>query len=118
MREFFERSAPLWVGGKLIGKVGAAFASAGAGSRGGTELALISMLANLAEHGMLLVSMPNRLEGFSQGGCHWGVTAWTNPRKGTPGPSEGHLEAARAHGRHVAECTARWLSGRREDLPE
>ena len=68
-------------------------------------------LANLAEHGMLLVAMPNRLEGFRQGGSHWGPVAWTNPRKGVVGPTEEHLAAARAHGRHVAECTARWLAG-------
>ena len=111
MRAFFERGAPLWLQGVLIGKVGAAFVSAGSGARGGAELALLSLLANLAEHGMLLVSMPNRLDGFRAAGCHWGPVAWTNPRKGVAGPTSEHLEAARAHGRHVAECTRRWLAG-------
>jgi len=111
MRAFFERAAPLWLEGRLIGKVGAAFVSAGLGGRGGAELALLSLLANLAEHGMLLVAMPNRLEAFRQGGSHWGPVAWTNPRKGVAGPTEEHLAAARAHGRFVAECTARWLAG-------
>jgi hypothetical protein len=37
--------------------------------------------------------------------------AWTNPRRGVAGPTEEHLAAARAHGRFVAECTARWLAG-------
>jgi NAD(P)H dehydrogenase (quinone) len=69
------------------------------------------MLANLAEHGMLLVSMPNRLPGFADAGCHWGPVAWTNPRQGVAGPTERHLSAARAHGRHVAECTGRWIAG-------
>jgi len=111
MRVFFERMAPLWLSGALVGKLGAAFVSAGAGARGGGELALLSLLANLAEHGMLLVSMPNRLEGFGGGGCHWGPVAWTNPRQGRAGPIEAHLVAARAHGRHVAQCAARWLAG-------
>jgi NAD(P)H dehydrogenase (quinone) len=111
MRSFFERMAPLWLSGRLVGKLGAAFVSAGAGARGGGELALLSLLANLAEHGMLLVSMPNRLDGFGAGGCHWGPVAWTNPRGGRTGPTEEHLVAARAHGRHVAECAARWLAG-------
>jgi NAD(P)H dehydrogenase (quinone) len=107
MRAFFERAAPLWLEGRLTGKLGAAFVSAGLGGRGGAELALLALLANLAEHGMLLVSMPNRLEGFREGGSHWGPVAWTSPRKGAAGPTEGHLAAARAHGRHVAECAAR-----------
>jgi NAD(P)H dehydrogenase (quinone) len=113
MRAFLERMAPQWLQGAFAGKLGAAFVSAGAGERGGAELAIVSLHANLAEHGMLLVSMPNRLEAFGAGGSHWGPVAWTNPRRGEVGPTEGHLAAARAHGRHVAECTARWLAGRR-----
>jgi NAD(P)H dehydrogenase (quinone) len=109
MRAFFERLAPAWLGGRLVGKLGAAFVTAGAGGRGGAELALISLLANLAEHGMLLVPMHNRLEGFGAAGCHWGPVAWTNPRARVPGPTDEHLVAARAHGRWVAECAARWL---------
>lgn len=111
MRVFFERLAPLWLTGGLIGKVGAAFASAGNGGRGGGELTLISLLANLAEHGMLLVPMHNRLPQYLEAGCHWGPLAWTNPRAGAAGPTAAHLEAAHAHGEHVARCAARWLRG-------
>lgn len=112
MRGFFERGAPLWLQGSLVGKLGAAFVSSGMGARGGAELALLSLLANLAEHGMLLVPMHNRLEGFARGGSHWGPVAWTTPRDGVAGPTEDHLAASRAHGRYVAECLARWLAGR------
>lgn len=111
MSAFLERTAPLWLQGRLVGKLGAAFASAGNGSRGGAELVLVTLLAALAEHGCLLVPMPNRLEGFAAGGSHWGPVAWTNPRGGEAGPTARHLTAARAHGRFVAECTARWLAG-------
>ena len=111
MRAFFERVAPLWLQGQLIGKVGAAFVSAGSGARGGAELALISLWANLAEHGMLLVPMHNRLEGFEAGGCHWGPVAWTNPRAGEAGPTATHVAACRAHGKWVAECVARLSAG-------
>lgn len=111
MRAFFERTAPLWLEGRLIGKVGAAFASAGEGDRGGGELALLALLAFLAENGLLLVPMHNRLEGFRRAGCHWGPLARTNPSSGVPGPTDEQLVAARSHGRHVAECAARWLRG-------
>jgi NAD(P)H dehydrogenase (quinone) len=111
MRAFFERSAPLWMKGALIGRLGAAFATSGAGARGGGELALLSLLAFLAENGMLLVPTHNRQPGYSAAGCHWGPIAWTNPRQGVAGPSEAHLTLARAHGRHVAECAARWRTG-------
>lgn len=115
MRVFFERLAPLWMQGRLVGKVGAAFASAGAGARGGGELTLISLWANLAEHGLLMVPMHNRLPGYAAAGCHWGPIAWTNPRGGEAGPTDRHLEAARAHGRFVAECAARWRRGAPQD---
>jgi len=111
MRAFLERTAPLWMQGALQGKLGAAFVSAGAGGRGGGELALVSLHAALAEHGMLMVPMHNRLEGFAGGGSHWGPLAWTNPREGQAGPTETQLAAARAHGGHVARCVARWGRG-------
>jgi NAD(P)H dehydrogenase (quinone) len=111
MRVFFERIAPLWMQGKLVGRIGAAFASAGNGGRGGGELALISLWAHLAEHGLLTVPMHNRLAGYREAGCHWGPLAWTNPRDGVAGPTDGHLEAARSHGEHVVATAARWLAG-------
>jgi len=111
MRGFLERIAPLWLQGTLVGKVGAAFASAGEGGRGGGELALISLVANLAEHGMLIVPMHNRMKGFRAAGCHWGPLAATNPVGGAPGPNDAQLEAARSHGGFVAECAARWAAG-------
>jgi NAD(P)H dehydrogenase (quinone) len=111
MVALFERVAPLWLAGRLRGKVGAAFVSAGDGERGGGELALLALLAWLAENGILLVPMHNRAQGFRDAGCHWGPLARTNPKGGEPGPTDAQLEACRAHGRHVAECARRWLAG-------
>ncbi len=111
MRVFFERIAPLWMQGGLVGRIGAAFATGGAGGRGGAELTLISLWALLAEHGLVCVPMHNRLAGYSEAGCHWGPIAWTNPRAGEVGPTDAHLEAAFSHGFHVAGCTQRWRAG-------
>ena len=55
--------------------------------------------------------MHNRLPGYREAGCHWGPLAWTNPRNGEAGPTDGHLEAVRAFGRHVAETASRWIAG-------
>jgi len=111
LRAFLGDTAPLWLRAELRGKLGAAFCSAGDGARGGAELALVSMLSTLAEHGMLIVPMHPRLAGFHEGGMHWGAVAQTQPRGGEPGPTEAQLVAARSHGRWVAECAARWLRG-------
>ncbi len=114
MRSFLERLAPQWMAGAFAGKLAAGFVTSGAGARGGGELALVELLASLAQHGMLLVSMPSRSEGFSAAGSHWGPIAWTNPRSGEAGPTAAHLKAARAHGAHLARCTARWMRGEAE----
>jgi len=111
MSGFFERTAPLWMQGRLQGKLGAAFVSAGAGGRGGAELTLVALHSFMAEQGLLLVPMHNRSEGFGTAGCHWGPIAWTSPRAGEAGPTAAHLDACRAHGQNVATCTARWLAG-------
>jgi NAD(P)H dehydrogenase (quinone) len=108
MTAFFERTAPLWLQGRLVGRLGAAFVSAGEGGRGGGELALVRLLAYLAENGCLLVPFHNRLAGFRDAGCHWGVLAHTGPGPGGAGPSDAECAAARAQGRFVAECAARW----------
>lgn len=111
LRGFLADTAPLWLKAELRGKLAAAFASAGDGAKGGAELALLSMLSTLAEHGMLLVPMHPRLEGYAEGGMHWGPVAATQPHGGEPGPTEAQLVAARSHGRWVTECAARWRRG-------
>src|SRR5262245_42571448 len=70
MRAFLERLAPLWLEGALIGKVGAAFVSAGLGGRGGAELTLLSLWANLAENGLLLVPMNNSVPNYFGAACN------------------------------------------------
>jgi NAD(P)H dehydrogenase (quinone) len=111
MVSLFERTAPLWIAGRLRGKLGAAFVSSGDGERGGGELTLLALLAWLAENGILLVPVHNREPGYRDAGCHWGPLARTNPKGGEPGPTEAQLEVCRSHGRQLAECTQRWLAG-------
>jgi len=62
----------LWMKGALIGKVGAVFNTGGSGGAGGAELVLLSMLTNLAENGMTLITHPNNTPGYKPDGMHWG----------------------------------------------
>ena len=106
MQAFCERMAPLWMQAKLSRKLGAAFVSAGLGGRGGGELALISLLANLAEHGLILVSMPKHLEGFEKHGCHWGPLWYTGG--GAREELSQALRTVEAQGVYLADCLLRW----------
>ena len=77
--------AGLWMGDKVIGKVGAVFAcgSGYGGAGGGCELTMLSMLNNLAELGMVLVPLPKNSPGYDQAGLQWGRLR--------PGPQRGPL---------------------------
>ncbi len=92
-----------WMENTLIGKAAAVFHTGGSGAVGGAELVMLGMLSNLAENGMILVTHPKTAPGFKPDGMHWGPTCTTG--LGDAGPEESHLEAARAHGKRLAEVT-------------
>ncbi|MEO1367811.1 MAG: Trp repressor-binding protein, partial [Acidobacteriota bacterium] len=89
------------------GRVGALFATGnGRGGAGaGAELNMLSMLAVLAELGMVLVPLPHRTAGYESGGIHWGPFFRTGVRDGRPERLDADLTAARLHGLHVARVT-------------
>lgn len=95
----------LWIPDTGIGKVGAVFAvGSGIGMVGaGAELALLSLLANLAELGMVIVPLPKNTPGYFTNGLHWGPVAITGEKDGRPvGIPEEQFVVARAHGANVA----------------
>jgi NAD(P)H dehydrogenase (quinone) len=95
----------LWMKDALVGRVGAVFATGGGfgGGGAGAEVAMIALLNNLAEMGMVLVPLPKNTAGFGLGGLQWGPYARTHDVGGVPaGVQERQLEAARQHGTHVA----------------
>ncbi|MCC6145316.1 MAG: NAD(P)H-dependent oxidoreductase [Candidatus Hydrogenedentes bacterium] len=95
----------LWMKDALVGRVGGVFATGGGfgGGGGGAEIAVLALLNNLAEMGMVLVPLPKNTPGYAQGGLQWGPYARTHDAAGVPaGVDEGQLEAARYHGRNVA----------------
>ena len=101
----------LWMGDKVTGKVGAVFVSGGGfgNAGGGCELAMLAMMNNLAELGLVLVPLPKNTPGYAKGGLHWGpygrsMTEDLQPIKG--GVPEERVEAARQHGANVARVAA------------
>jgi len=93
----------LWMKDVLVGKAGAVFGTGGSGGTGGAELCMLGMLTNLAENGLVLVTHPKNTEGFKPDGMHWGPTCATG--RGDQGPKEAHLNAAKAHGKRLAEVS-------------
>jgi len=85
---------------KMNGKVGAVFVTGGGfgNAGGGCEIAMLSMMSNLAELGLLLVPLPKNT-------AHWGpygrsMTEDMQPIEG--GVPDERTEAARNHGANVA----------------
>lgn len=107
----------LWMQDALNGKAGGVFVTGGGfgGAGGGVEVTMLSMLANLAELGLLLVTLPKNTPGYQHGGLHWGPYARTADAGGNPvGVQPEALAVARCHGANVARA-ARALSRQAAD---
>ena len=108
VKQFIDKvCSGLWMGDKIVGKVGAVFVSGGGfgNAGGGCELAMLAMMTNLAELGLLLVPLPKNTPGYPTGGLHWGpygrsMTEDLSPIEG--GVPQDRIEAARNHGANVA----------------
>lgn len=98
----------LWMKDRLIGKVGAVFASGGGfgGAGGGAELTLLALLNNLAELGLILIPLPKNTPGFKDGGIQWGPYGRSlGPNMEQIGVQPEGLQAALHHGANVARMT-------------
>lgn len=110
VKQFIDQvCGPLWMKDALVGKVGAVFATAsGFGSTGGgSELAMLALLSNFAELGMVLVPLPKKTPGYAKAGLHWGPCPRTGSEALEPiGVADDKLEVARHHGANVARAAA------------
>ena len=109
MRNFLDQTGPLWMKGKLIGKVGSVFVST-AGQHGGQETTITSFHTTLFHHGMVVVGVPYSCSGLNEmsevsGGSPYGAT--TLAGDGSRMPSENELAIARFQGKHVADVAAK-----------
>ncbi len=110
MRNFLDRTGPLWQQGRLIGKLGSVFAST-ATQHGGQETTIASFHTTLLHHGMIVVGVPYscgellNVEEVS-GGTPYGATTVTGS-DGSRWPSDNERAIARFQGRHVAGIATR-----------
>ena len=105
MRNFLDRTGNLWAQGKLVGKIGSAFAST-ATQHGGQETTLTSFHTTLLHHGMVVVGVPYACAGLTNtdeisGGTPYGATTLSKG-DGSRMPSANELAIARYQGQHVA----------------
>lgn len=105
MANFWDQTGGVWAQGKLVGKVGAAFAST-ATQHGGQETTLLSIITNLLHHGMVIVGLPYSFQGQMRldevtGGTPYGATTLAGG-DGSRQPTENELDGARYLGKHVA----------------
>lgn len=104
----------LWMADRMVGKVGAVFASGGGygSAGGGCELTLLSMLTNLMEMGLIIVPVPKTTPGYAHGAIQWGIygrSAGLNMEQ--TGVTDEKFEVAKHHGANVARVTA-YLQGK------
>ncbi|MEM1331693.1 MAG: flavodoxin domain-containing protein [Planctomycetota bacterium] len=98
-----------WTRDLLVGRAGGVFTTGGGlgGAGGGCEFAMLSMLAVLAELGVVLVPLPKSTAGFSDSGLHWGPYARCGTREGQQAelPSQ-CLPLLQAHGANIARVAS------------
>lgn len=116
MRQFLDRTGPLWAKGALVGKVGSVFTST-ASQHGGQETTLTGLHTTLLHHGMVVVGVPyserRLLEmGEVSGGTPYGASTMAG-HDGSRQPTENELAIARFQGRWVAQIAAALARGRR-----
>lgn len=95
----------LWMRDLLVGKIGAVFVSGGGfgGAGEGCELAMLSMINNLVELGMIFIPLPKDTPNYAKGGLQWGPYGRSGDESGKPvGVSEESLVVCRHHGMNVA----------------
>ena len=110
LKLFIDTTGPLWVQGKLIGKIAAVFCT-NSTAHSGKESTLLSMMIPLFHHGMIIVGVPQNVPQTAIAGSYYGATA-TCGAAGERPPTADDLAVAEALGQRVAEVTRQLLKGR------
>jgi NAD(P)H dehydrogenase (quinone) len=116
MRNFLDRTGPLWSRHALVGKIGSAFCST-ASQHGGQETTLTSFHTTLLHHGMIIVGLPYTSPELMTlrevtGGTPYGASCVTGAGSELRMPTPLELELCRRQGEHVARICAHLVAGR------
>jgi NAD(P)H dehydrogenase (quinone) len=116
MRNFFDRTGPLWMQNALVGKVASVFTSA-ASQHGGHETTIVSFHLTLIHHGMIVVGLPYTFKllstmGEVTGGSPYGASCVTGAGSDLRMPTELELDMCRYQGEHVARIVTCLAAGR------
>ena len=98
LKNFLDQLGPQWKTGALVGKVGAAFATA-SWPHGGTEVVTLSMYVPMAHLGMVIVPTGYTDEAMLEAGSPYGASAIVGSDNAAPRPED--LDAARHQGRRT-----------------
>jgi NAD(P)H dehydrogenase (quinone) len=115
MRNFLDRTGPLWMRNALVGKVAGVFCST-ASQHGGQETTITSFHTTLLHHGMIIVGLPYTFKDLATmrevtGGTPYGASAITGAGSELRMPSALELEMCRYQGEHTARITKRLVAG-------
>lgn len=110
MKQFLDATGKLWMGGKLVGKVGSVFVSS-ATQHGGQESTILTFHVPLLAHGFIIVGLPYAFAGQMKNdeisGCSPYGASTIAGTSGERTPTDNELEGARFQGRHVATIAAK-----------
>lgn len=114
LKQFIDRTGPLWLPGMLVGKVAGVFCSTST-LHGGQETTLVSMMIPLFHLGFIIHGLPYaEVEQMSMqeihGGSPYGASSVSGPNADRP-PTEIDLTLARALGRRVAMAAGKLRGG-------
>jgi NAD(P)H dehydrogenase (quinone) len=115
MRNFLDRTGPLWMRNALVGKLGSVFCST-ASQHGGQETTITSFHTTLLHHGMLVVGLPYTFTDLATmrevtGGTPYGASCVTGAGGELRMPSALELQMCRYQGEHVAKIARQLVAG-------
>ena len=115
MRNFLDRTSPLWTRGGLVGKVGSVFVVTGT-QHGGQETTITSFHTTLLHHGMVIVGLPYAFSGLTRmdeitGGSPYGAGSFSGS-DGRRAVSTNERAGAHFQGAHVATIARALVLGR------